>query len=79
MVGTAEKKKHENRASDFCGSIAVYWTGKAAGINGPATFVIKGNKQKSGYTDKLLARDGCEEGFTVAITENTYATEEEWR
>ncbi len=78
IVGERGKKKHEKKVSDFWGSVTMYHTGTAAGNNGPAAFLMKGQKQKVGYSNKFLEDEGCAIGSMVVMTENAYMMEATW-
>ena len=79
VLGAAEKKKHEKKSSDYRGSITMYRSGNCAGNNGPTAFIMKGKARKKGWRfDDILVSNGCEEGSTIAMTENAFMTDEAW-
>ena len=78
IVGDRKKRKHEKNCADSRASMTLYRTGSVAGHNGPTCFVMAGKKRRTGYTDKFLFDNGCEEGSTLVMTENAYMTDEAW-
>ena len=57
-------------------SITMYWTWEKSGRNFSTTFFMEGIKQRSGYNDKFLVQEGCEEGSKITMTENADMNEE---
>ena len=78
VLGSAGRKKHEKKTSDFRGSITMYRSGNCAGNNGPTAFIMKGKKRRDGWRDDILLKNGCAEGSTIAMTENAFMTDEAW-
>ena len=57
----------------------MYQTGREAWDSYPTTLVVKRSKKGSGYTDKFLVQEGCEEGTTITMTKNSSMDEEAWK
>jgi hypothetical protein len=78
IVGDRSKSKHEKNCADSRSSITLYRTGFVAGHNGPTAFIMTGKNRRTGYTDKFLMNNGCEEGSTIAMMETAFMTTKAW-
>ena len=78
IIGAADKKKHERKASDHRASITMFRSGVTSGDNGPTAFLMKGKRKKAAFTDEFLVENGCAPGSTVVMTENAFMTNDAW-
>ena len=78
MIGGAGRKKYEKKTQDSQISITVYRTGSVADDTGTYVFSMAGKKQRPGYTDESLKRNGAAEGSTIITTETVYMKTETW-
>ena len=78
IIGSENKKKHENNLQDSRVSITLVRTGIAAGFTGPTIFVLKGQQCNVLFTDDCLWSKGCALGSTIIMTEKAFMTNKSW-
>ena len=57
-----------------CDSITVVRTGSTTGDTGPTIILLKGEKKRPQFTNKLLEKHGLAMGSTIVMTPNAYMT-----
>ena len=78
IIGESHRKKHEQNKNDYRVSISLHRMGSIGADNGPTFLLMKGTKNRKGYTDAFLERNIAAKGSSFDMTENAYMTDEAW-
>ena len=78
IVGSADKKKHDNEKGSSRDSITVIRCGNTANRQAATFILLEGKKRNEDYSDDFLARNGAAPGSTIIMTESAFLTKEAW-
>ena len=81
VVGSADRKKHENQNGTSRTSISMIRCGCPAlrNASGPTFFFMKGSARRESFTTEFLLKHGAATGSEIIMTENAYLTDDAWR
>ena len=79
IVGSADKKKHDNERGSSRDSITIIRCGNAANRSAATFFLLVGKKKNQDYSDHFLAHHGAAEGSTIIMTESAFLNIPAWR
>ena len=78
IVGSKEKKKHDNEKGSSRDSMTNIRCGNAANRQAATFMLLAGKKRNDDYSDDFLLRNGAAPGSTILMTESAFLCKEAW-